>query len=70
VTKVYAPMVGKIVSVDVKPGDKVKKNDVVATMEAMKMMIKVYAPADGEVKEVHVSVDDVVNTDSAIITIE
>lgn len=68
--KVFAPMVGKVVSVDVKVGDKVKKNDVVATLEAMKMQIKVYAPADGEVVEVNVAPDQVANTDTVICTLK
>lgn len=67
---VVAPMVGKVISIDVKPGDKVKQNDVVATIEAMKMFVKIYAPADGEIKEINAAVDDVVNPDTVIMTLE
>ncbi len=68
--QINAPMVGKVLSVDVKPGDQVKKNDVVLTLEAMKMQIKVYAPADGKVVEVNANAGDVVNTDTVLVTLE
>lgn len=67
---VVSPMVGKLVSVDVKVGDKVKANDPVATIEAMKMMVKIYAPSDGTVQEIKVAAGDVVNSDTVIMTLE
>lgn len=67
---VVAPMVGKVISIDVKTGDKVKQNDVVATIEAMKMYVKIFAPADGEVKEINVKPDDVVNPDTVVMSLE
>ncbi|WP_347488104.1 biotin/lipoyl-containing protein [Desulfoscipio sp. XC116] len=67
---VLSPMVGKLVSVDVKVGDRVKANDAVATIEAMKMMVKIYAPSDGTVQEIKVTAGDVVNTDTVIMTLE
>ncbi|NLL17788.1 MAG: acetyl-CoA carboxylase biotin carboxyl carrier protein subunit, partial [Clostridia bacterium] len=48
---VTAPMVGKLVEFKVKPGDAVKEDDVVAVIEAMKMLVDVYAPASGIVQE-------------------
>lgn len=66
---VVAPMVGKVISIDVKAGDKVKQNDVVATIEAMKMYVKIFAPADGEVKEINVGPDDVVNPDTVVMVL-
>jgi biotin carboxyl carrier protein len=41
---VTLPMAGKIVNVLVSAGDSVKKNDPVATLEAMKMEMPVVAP--------------------------
>lgn len=67
---VTAPMVGKLISIDVKIGDVVKKNDVLATLEAMKMMVKVFAPADGEVAEINASTDTVVNTNTVIVVLK
>lgn len=69
-TQVNAPMVGKVLSVEVKAGDQVKKNDVLVTLEAMKMQIKVYAPADGEVAEVNVNAGDVVSTDTVVVALK
>jgi len=63
-------MVGKLVSVDVKVGDQVKANDAVATIEAMKMMVKIYAPSDGAVKEINVNPGDVINNDTVIMVLE
>jgi biotin carboxyl carrier protein len=67
---VKAPMVGKLVSIDVKVGDKVKQNDGVATIEAMKMMVKIFSPADGEVKEIKAAPGDVVSTDTEIMNLD
>lgn len=67
---VVAPMAGIVISIDVKPGDKVNQNDVVATIEAMKMYVKIFAPVDGEVKEINVGQDDVVNPDTVVMVLE
>lgn len=68
--QINAPMVGKVVAVEVKTGDQVKKNDVVVILEAMKMQIKVYAPDDGEVDEVNVNNGDVVNTETVLVSLK
>lgn len=68
--QICAPMVGKVVSVDAKVGDQVKKNDVVVTLEAMKMQIKVYAPSDGEVAEVNIAAGDVVSTETVLVALK
>jgi acetyl/propionyl-CoA carboxylase alpha subunit len=47
---VPAPMQGKIVSIDVKPGDTVRKGAAVAVLESMKMEHLVAAPASGRVQ--------------------
>jgi acetyl/propionyl-CoA carboxylase alpha subunit len=47
---VPAPMQGKIVSIDVKPGDVVRQGAAVAVLEAMKMEHLVAAPASGRVQ--------------------
>lgn len=67
---VMAPMVGKVISVDVKEGDVVKKNDVVAVLEAMKMQVKVFAPQDGTVKEIKAAAGDTVSTDNVLVVLE
>jgi biotin carboxyl carrier protein len=62
-------MVGKIVAVIVKAGDKVKENDQVATLEAMKMEMPVVAPVSGSVKEVNVKAGDEVTADTVLMVI-
>ena len=47
-----APMPGLVLSVLVKPGDRVKRNDPVLVLEAMRMENLSRAPADAEVKAV------------------
>lgn len=52
---VVAPMQGTMLKLKVKPGDRVKKGDIVAVLEAMKMQNDVHAPRDGAVKDVLVA---------------
>ncbi len=49
--RLTAPMPGKVVSFAVKSGDKVKKGQTLAVMEAMKMEHTIAAPKDGQVAE-------------------
>ena len=69
-TSVTVPMVGKIVSVSVKVGDKVSENDQVAVLEAMKMEMPVVAPVAGIIKEVCVSPGQEVEAEAPIAVIE
>jgi len=69
-TPVTVPMVGKIVSVSVKVGDKVEENDQVAVLEAMKMEMPVVAPISGMVKEVCVKAGQEVEAEAPIVVIE
>ena len=69
-TPVTVPMVGKIVSVTVKVGDKVAENDQVAVLEAMKMEMPVVAPVGGTVKEVKVTPGQEVEAETVIAMIE
>jgi acetyl-CoA carboxylase biotin carboxyl carrier protein len=69
-TNVTVPMVGKIVAVTVKVGDKVEENDQIATLEAMKMEMPVVAPVGGVVKEIRVSPGQEVESEGIIAVIE
>ncbi len=69
-TPVTVPMVGKIVSVSVKVGDKVEENDQVAVLEAMKMEMPVVAPVGGTIKEVCVKPGQEVEAEAVIAIIE
>ncbi|MGQ9507996.1 MAG: biotin/lipoyl-containing protein [Thermodesulfobacteriota bacterium] len=69
-TPVTVPMVGKIISVPVKVGDKVKEDDQVAILEAMKMEMPIVAPTSGTIKEVCVSPGQEVEAEAVIAVIE
>jgi acetyl-CoA carboxylase biotin carboxyl carrier protein len=69
-TPVTVPMVGKIVSVSVKVGDKIKEDDQVAVLEAMKMEMPVVAPVTGTVKEIKVAAGQEVEAEAVIAVIE
>lgn len=62
-----APMSGKIIEVNVKPGDKVKSGDVVLVYEAMKMENDLEATAQRTVKRVFVAPGDQVMTDQVLV---
>ena len=49
-----SPMMGKILSVRIKPGDAVKKGQIIMILEAMKMENEIVAPQDGVVASVEV----------------
>jgi geranyl-CoA carboxylase alpha subunit len=49
---VHAPVSGVLVSVDVKAGDRVRRGQALATIEAMKMQHDILAPIDGTVESV------------------
>ena len=58
---VEAPMPGTIVNVNVKNGDVVKKGQVLAILEAMKMENEIVAPRDGVVNNISVDKGQNVN---------
>ena len=64
-----APMSGDVISVDVKPGQKVKAGDKLATLSAMKMETVVLSPIDGIVAHCGVSAGGKVNTADLICLI-
>ncbi len=65
-----APMGGRVLSVSVKPGDKVKAGQLLLVYEAMKMENEVEAEKDAVVKRVFVKPDDVVGTEAVLIEFE
>ena len=65
-----APMGGKVISINVKRGDKVKKGDVLLVYEAMKMENDIIAEKDMTIKQVLVKPDDIINTDDPMIEFE
>ena len=67
---VKAPMPGKVIAVNVKPGDTVEKGQVVAVMEAMKMEHSLTAPRDGVVEEIGADVGAQVPEGEVLVALE
>ena len=68
--ELLAPMMGKIIQIDVNPGDKVEEEDDAILIEAMKMETPIYIPCDGTVAEIKVKVGDTVEEDDLLMVIE
>jgi 3-methylcrotonyl-CoA carboxylase alpha subunit len=67
--RLTAPMPGKVVSFAVKTGDKVKKGQTLAVMEAMKMEHTIAAPKDGQVAELLYAPGDQVAEGAELLTL-
>lgn len=65
--EIKAPMPGLILDLKVKPGDEVKKGEVVLILEAMKMENIIKSPGDGVVKVVKVSLHQSVEKNQVLI---
>ena len=61
---------GRVVSIGVKIGDKVKKGDVVCVLESMKMQVSVKSHKDGEVKNLKIKEGNSVNKNDILAEIE
>ena len=75
VIEVKVPDIGSfkdvpVIEVLVKPGDSVKKEDSLVTLESDKATLEVPAPAAGIVKELKLKIGDKVSQGSAILTLE
>ena len=68
--QVLSPIQGTVVNVKIKPGEKVKKGDVLLIIEAMKLENEVPSPYDGEVVEVLVAKGQNVAAKDVIVTIK
>ena len=68
--KISAPLPGNITKILVSVGQKVKKGDVVMTMEAMKMENNITAEADGTVKAIVAQVGQSVNQGDVLVELE
>ena len=65
-----APMGGTIISVNVKPGQQVKKGEILLVYEAMKMENDVEAEKDCVIKRIFVNPGDVVGVEATLIEFE
>lgn len=67
--EVTAPMPGSMFNILVKEGQAVKKGDVVAVLEAMKMENEIVAPVDGQIVSINVDKGQNVNLGDVILKI-
>ena len=68
--KVEFPIAGKVISVNVKEGDKVKEGDTICLLESMKMENPIMSPVDGTVKEIRLAAGQVVEPGKLVAVIE
>lgn len=64
------PMPGRIVAVNVKPGDEVRAGQTLFVLEAMKMQNDLVAPTDARVKELRVKPGDRVEAATVLVVLE
>jgi len=67
---ISAPLPGKIMSVQVKPGDQVQEGQVLVVMESMKMQMMLNAAADGVVARVDAVAGSTVAKDDLLVVFE
>jgi glutaconyl-CoA/methylmalonyl-CoA decarboxylase subunit gamma len=57
---ITSPLAGRVVSVDVQPGQSVKEGEQLLTLEAMKMNTFIFSDRDGKIASIHIKVGDAV----------
>ena len=67
---IEAPLTGKIISVNVKPGDEVKEGDTLCLLESMKMENPILSPVNGTIVQIGVVADQIVKPGDTIAIIE
>ncbi len=67
---IEVPLVGKILKVNIKTGDKVTEGTEICTIESMKMENSILTPVSGTVKELKVSPGQVVKAGETLAVIE
>ena len=68
--KIESPMQGLIMSVKTPVGTEVKKGQIVAILEAMKLENEIVAPADGTVVSVNVKDGEAVDSGALLMTLK
>ncbi len=64
------PIGGKIISVEVKTGDKVEEGDTLCLLDSMKMENPILAPVAGTIVKIELSAEQVVATGNLVAVIE
>ena len=63
-------MPATVIKVRVKPGDAVKKGDIVVVLEAMKMELPVRAPDSGTVRTIRCREGELVDADAVLLELQ
>ncbi|MCF6169638.1 MAG: acetyl-CoA carboxylase biotin carboxylase subunit [Bacteroidales bacterium] len=63
----YAPMPGKVIKINVKAGEQVKRGTILLVVEAMKMENNIIASSDATVEKVNVKEGEMVGTDLQLL---
>jgi biotin carboxyl carrier protein len=69
-TNLHSQIPGKVVSINVNEGDKVKKGDAICVLESMKMQVSVKSHKDGVIKKIKVKSGGSVAKNDVIAEIE
>jgi len=67
--QIVSPMPGKIIKINVKKGDKVKKGNVLLIVEAMKMENNIISPKDTVVEKVNVKAGEMVDGSTELVVL-
>jgi biotin carboxyl carrier protein len=69
-SEIRAPMTGKVIKLEVNPGDPVSPGDLVAALEAMKMEYRLEAQRRGNVARVLCRAGDLVEVGALLVVLE
>ncbi|MBA7477605.1 Glutaconyl-CoA decarboxylase subunit gamma [subsurface metagenome] len=67
---IEVPITGKIISVNVKPGDKVNEGDTLCLLESMKMENPILAPVEGTILQIEIVAEQIVKPGETIAIID
>lgn len=67
---IFSPMPGKVIKLNVKDKDKVKKGEIMLVVEAMKMENNIIAPKDAQIEKINTSVGEMVDSSKPLIIFE
>ena len=65
----FAPMPGKVIKVNVKAGEMIKRGTILLVVEAMKMENNIVALHDGKIEKVNVKEGERVDTDLQLVNL-
>ncbi|MBU0508834.1 biotin/lipoyl-binding protein [bacterium] len=68
--QILSPLTGTVNKVQVKPGQGIKRGDVLVEIEAMKMNTKVYAPDTLTVEQIHVKEGENVQQGQLLVSVK